>query len=906
MINTPRILVVDDVRLPRMLLSTSLKEAGYVVWEADSGKAALQLLRERPVDVVLLDLIMPEMDGFQVLKQMKSDNLLRNIPVVVVSASDDMESVVRCIEMGAVDHLSKPFDPVLLHARIRAALAIRQVEGELVSLVPAEPAEEAEGVLRPEEREAPEEEKTAKGMGIFGFLRALLRWGRPYKKQTAFFILLILISLGLEAALPLGFKFITDDALIPHNFQVLILVIAVLLVALVVSSLTQIFSDYRYTRLATKALNDLRFNMYRHLQRLSMGFYLRIPTGEITARFTTDLAAVENTVMLCLPLALGQFVFVIFSVGLLFVLEWKLAIFSLIGLYVSYKAEQLTEGPASDTDVQMKEQQARITEVLQETVNAQPVVKVFRLQNMIIERFKHQMLDFFRTAARAAFLSYLTERVPDRSMAFFGLLTISAGAFLTFYGFLTIGELITFQVLLTGLINAVGELTWSAPHLVRAASGMHRIEKLLDEKPDIADLEEAVPLPRPAREIALRDVTFGYAEGRTNLKNVSLTIPMNQSVLFVGPSGCGKSTVLNLLLRFYDPRQGSVTIDGYDLRTVPQDSLRQHMSVVLQESFLFNTTIRENIRFGKRSATDEEVEAAAKAAEMHEIIMSFPENYDMVVGEKGSKLSGGQRQRLAIARAILSDPPILLLDEATSALDPATSSSINSSLEQISKGRTVISVTHRLESAPKAGSIFVFQEGRLVESGRHEDLLILEGLYAQLWRKQTGFVLDETGNRAEADPERLRDIPILSNLDEDSLKAVAGLFITERYPQDRWIVHEGDPGDKFYIIVRGRATVFRKGDLGEERRVAVLEDGDYFGEIALVRNVPRTASVRSISDCILLSLAAEQFLRLMEQSPQMREEIEKVMSERFSTHDASIVDTRPGIDSGQAEDPRPQ
>ena len=755
-------------------------------------------------------------------------------------------------------------------------------------MVPAEPEENVEGVFQCEEGKAREEEETEKRMGIFGFLRALLCWGRPYKKKTAFFVLLILIALGLDAALPLGFKFITDDALIPQNFQVLVLVVGVLFVALVMSTLMQVGSDRLYTQLATKVLNDLRFNMYCHLQRLSTSFYFRVPAGEITARFTTDLAAVEYTVVLCLPFALGQSVFVLFSIGLLFVLEWKLAMFSLIGLYVSYKTEQLTEKPASEADTRMKEQQARITEVLQETVNAQPVVKVFRLQSMIIERFKHQMHDFFRTASRAAFLSYLTERVPDRCMAFFGLLTISAGAFLTFYGFLTLGELITFQVLLTGLINAVGELTWSAPYLVRAASGMHRIEKLLDEKPDVTDLEEALPLPHPAREIALRNVTFGYTEKQTVLENVSLTIPINQSVLFVGPSGCGKSTVLNLLLRFYDPRQGSVAIDGHDLRTVTQDSLRQNMSVVLQESFLFNTTIRENIRLGKQNATDEEVEAAAKAAEIHEIVKGFPDGYNMVVGERGGKLSGGQRQRLAIARAILSNPPILLLDEAISMLDPVTESSINKSLERLGKGRTVISVTHRLASAPKADCIFVFKEGGLVETGRHEELLKRRGLYAQLWRKQTGFMLDETGNRAEAAPERLRDIPILSNLDEESLKAVAEIFITERCPKGRLVVHEGDPGDKFYIIVRGRATVFRKGELEEECQIAVLEDGDFFGEIALVRNVPRTASVRTLSDCIFLSLAGEQFLRLMEQSPQIRQEIEKVISERFSTQDPSI------------------
>jgi ATP-binding cassette subfamily B protein len=221
-------------------------------------------------------------------------------------------------------------------------------------------------------------------------------------------------------------------------------------------------------------------------------------------------------------------------------------------------------------------------------------------------------------------------------------------------------------------------------------------------------------------------------------------------------------------------------------------------------------------------------------------------------------------------------------------LDPATAASINKTLEQIAKERTVISVTHRLESAPNSDSIYVFQEGRLVESGRHEELLKSGGLYAQLWRKQTGFVIQDNGNRAEAKPERLRDIPILSILDDASIEAVAGLFITEHYPQDRMIVHEGDPGDRFYIIVRGRVEVLKKGPAGSESRTAVLEDGDYFGEIALVRNVPRTASVRTLSDCILLSLTGEQFLRLIEQSPKMREEIERAILGRVSAPDTNI------------------
>ena len=729
-------LVVDDEALPRTLLSVSLREAGYGVVAADGGKAALAVLREQPVDVVLLDLVMPEMDGFQVLRRMKADDLLKDIPVVVVSASDDMNSVVRCIEMGAVDHLSKPFDPVLLQVRIRSALALRRMDGERSS-----GGQLVKTGVRPRRFwaiEGAEDDKSEPGMKISGFLKALFKWSRPYRKQTILFASLILMCLGIEAALPMGFKFITDDALIPHNFRILVLILGVLIIAMLVAASMQILTDYLYARLAVKILNDLRFSMYRHLQRLSMGFFSRVSSGEIVSRFTTDLAAVENTVMLCVPAALSSSMMAIFTLGLLFTLEWKLTLFAIFGIYVSYRAEQRIEKPAAEADFRMKKDMAGIAAVLQEVVAVQQTIKAFRLQNLVAERFKHRLVGFLHLAMRACFLSYLTDRVPGRCAAIFGVLTIAGGGFLTFFGFLTIGELVSFQVLLSALIAAVNEMTWSMPYLVRATGGMQKIEHLLNEKPDVSDAPDAVALPPPAHEISFKHVFFGYAEGETQLSDVTMTIPMNRSAILVGPSGSGKSTVINLLMRLYDPREGTVSIDGYDLRTVTQESLRQHMSAVFQDSFLFDTTIRENIRAGKQGATNEEVEGAAKAVGMHEIIMGLPGGYDMTVGERGGKLSVGHRQRLAIARALLSETKVLLLDDATSALDFATTALIHRSIQEVGKSRTLITVANRLESEPSADIIFVFEEGRLVESGSHTELVCRGGAYARLWEKRTG------------------------------------------------------------------------------------------------------------------------------------------------------------------------
>lgn len=869
------VLVVDDDPISRTLFSTSLTDAGYSVKQAENGRDALKSLCEEPADIILLDLMMPVMDGFQCLRRLQADHALRHIPVIVISTAEDMESVTRCIEMGAIDHLSKPLDAVLLRTRVSAALATkRQHEEEAQRRLAGPTHKEPESTTAPEAEEAP-------SMGTLGFLRSLRRWASPYRKQALLLSVCMVASMSITATLPLGTKFITDYALIPHDLRALLVILAILVAAELTALGFDFARDYLYARFSAKLLNDLRFAMFRHLQSLSVSFYGRVSMGEVTARFTTDLASVDNAVTNAVQSTLCQFVLILVCLGLLFALEWRLALIAVLGLYLSLKTEAWVEPRASEAGHRMKEQQAQIAAVLQENVQAQPVVKMFRLQGLLIERFKHQMLDFYRAASRAFFLTYLTDRAPEATISLFGLVMLGVGSFLVCIDALTLGTLLAFQLLLGELMSSVSVLTWGLPQLLQAGVGMERIETLLNEKPEVTDVPDATPLQRPSREIALTEVRFGYSAGRLNLDNVTMTIPVSQSVLLVGSSGCGKSTILNLLMRFYDPAAGSVCVDGRNLRSVTQDSLRQHMSVVLQENFLFNTTIRENIRMGRHNATDAEIEAAAKAAEIHDVILKMPDGYDTVAGERGGKLSGGQRQRVAIARAVLADPAILLLDEATSALDPATAAAINQSLDRLSQGRTVVTVTHRLEAAPSADRIFVFHEGRLAEQGRHAELLKLNGLYAQLWNKQAGFSLSEDGAQARVDAARLRTVPILAELDDASLSTVAGLFATEHFAPHRPVVQQGDAGDKFYIIVRGRVSVFRTEPSGNvTKSLAILEDGDHFGEVALMERIPRTASVRTLTDCVLLSLQREHFLRLVAANQQLREKLERATTAR--------------------------
>jgi ATP-binding cassette subfamily B protein len=441
-------------------------------------------------------------------------------------------------------------------------------------------------------------------------------------------------------------------------------------------------------------------------------------------------------------------------------------------------------------------------------------------------------------------------------------------------GDLSIGALVAFNGLFMNVSWGVTALGETLLPLLAATGGMERIQEFLSEQPGVADADDAQPLPRLAREIAFHDVTFGYADEGACLRDISFTIPHGWSVAFVGQSGAGKSTVLSLLTRFYDPTGGAVTLDGVDLRRVQQASLRSQIGIVFQENVLFNTTIRENIRVGRSGATDEEVVAAASAAEIHEFIMDLPHGYDTPVGERGGRLSGGQRQRIGIARALLRDPTVLVLDEATSALDAATEASLTATLERVARGRTVVTVTHRLSSTVNADRIFVLDRGKLAEQGRHDELLQVDGLYRQLWEKQSGFAVSEDGSRAKVTPERLRAVPVLDDLGEEILAEVARLLVTENVPEHRTVIHEGDAGEKFYIVVRGKVVVTTEDTSGEARQLAVLHDGDHFGEIALLRNVARTATIRTLTPCVFLTMQRGQFLGLLDKAPHLRENLE--------------------------------
>ena len=384
-----------------------------------------------------------------------------------------------------------------------------------------------------------------------------------------------------------------------------------------------------------------------------------------------------------------------------------------------------------------RQREGAVLSAVQENVAAQPVVKAFGLHPLAQARFQALNQSWLRVGFRVNFLSALVERSANTGVYLVHLLIFGLGAYWAFSGEISVGTLVAFESTFLAMGYALTYVTQFMPTLAQAAGGMQHLDELFQRQPEVVDSPRAVELPRIQRAIVFDNVTFGYeGGGPLALQGVDLCIPRGSVTAIVGGSGSGKSTLLNLLVRLYDASRGAVLVDGRDLRTVTQASLRAQIGVVFQDTVLFNSSILDNIRMGCPGASQEQVEAAARAAEIHDFIRGLPNGYHTVVGERGSQLSGGQRQRLAIARALVRDPAILVLDEATSALDYATEAALSATLHKVARDRTVINVTHRLGSVTAADQVVVLENGRVVETGTHAHLMQREGVYATLWLKQ--------------------------------------------------------------------------------------------------------------------------------------------------------------------------
>ena len=724
---------------------------------------------------------------------------------------------------------------------------------------------------------------------IAEFLRILARYLRPYRAQSFWLLVLLLIDVAFTAAWPLGFKLIIDDVLPTKNHTLLVIILTTLLGGVLLASAASLARDYVYAYLSAHVLHDVRMKLFVQLQRLSLEFYGRVGVGDVLARFSSDLSAVETAITSAIAALLLNALIIVFGAAMLVALEWRLALLTVAGLIVCVLSPHGVSRRAAAASYSAKQRQASLAGTVQENITAQPLVKAFGLEPRAVEGFRRESLGVAEVTRRFGFLSYIAERLPNVVILISEIVIIGAGILLVFYGYRPLGTIVAFHAVFLNITASVGGLASVMPIILQSLGGLRRIEDLLGEEPKVADAPGAVALPPLSTGISFRDVSFGYHDARMDLQQASFEIHTGQFVALVGPSGSCKSTTLNLMLRFYDPASGAIAFDGCDLRRATQESLRAQIGVVFQENVLFNISIRDNLRLGDPDASDAAIESAARAAEIHDFIVGLPDGYDTAAGERGARFSGGQRQRLALARALVRDPAILLLDEATSSLDPATESAVNETLLRVARGRTVVSVTHRLSTIVHADTIVLLERGRVREQGRHDELLQRNGLYAQLWRKQCGFTLNAAGDEADVDIDRLKGVPILAGLTDELLSALRDQFVTERYPANRRVIVQGDPGNRFYIIVHGKVDVVAEEPGGGERRIAALHDGDYFGEVALLKDVPRTASVWTRTPCIFLALERELFAALLEKAPLLHQSLIRNYLERRTPDQVSAL-----------------
>ena len=570
-------------------------------------------------------------------------------------------------------------------------------------------------------------------------LRGLFELLRPYRwRVLAMFVALIAATGAALAPAPLA-KLAIDDGIKRGDVGALDLIVALFLASALVYAVASYAQTYLVGWVGQRALQDLRVRLFRHLQRLSIGFYSRNRAGVIISRITNDVEALDQLVEDGIATLFQSGLTLIGVVVILLVLDFHLALLTFLAIPILLIGGVAFRIASADAYRLTREKIAIITGYLQETLSGIRVVRVFGQEPRHIEQFRAlnednraaNMTTVNLNAAYFPAVEFLSALVTVEILVVGGLEVIN--------GHTSTGVVFAFVAALNNFFDPIQQLSQLYTTYQSGMAALDKIFELLDEEPDLVDASDAVPLPAIRGELRFDDVSFRYGAGSGDedayaLRDVDLVIPPGQTVALVGETGAGKSTFAKLVARFYDPSAGAVLVDGHDLRAVTAESLRSQMGIVPQEGFLFSGTIRENIAFGRPSASDSEIRAAAHAVGADAFIEELDQGYDAQIGERGVQLSAGQRQLVAFARALVADPRILVLDEATSNVDVHTESLIEKGLRRLVAGRTAIVIAHRLSTIRGAGRILVLEHGRVVEDGTHEELLEARGRYWQLYR----------------------------------------------------------------------------------------------------------------------------------------------------------------------------
>ncbi|MCZ7646706.1 MAG: ABC transporter ATP-binding protein/permease [Planctomycetota bacterium] len=568
------------------------------------------------------------------------------------------------------------------------------------------------------------------------FLR-LLGLLKPYRAPIVAGFACLVLMIPCQLFHPLVWKFVVDEVLIAGHREYLLPALGVMLGVFLLGTGLSAARTYLLGRAGQRFVNDLRARLHGKLMRQSLAYHHERRSGDMQARVVGDVDVLNEVVINGVDTILTNALGFVGVAGIVLWLNWKVGVLTLIPLalvaamvwYFNLKVKGLYR--------RVRDRLGDLSALLQEHLAGIAVIKAFAREPHEGERFEER---------NAAYYSESLKGVRARSFYFPGVMAVGffsnvamlgAGAYFVYRGEFTIGGLVALRGYWWQLFSPVQSLAQINEMIQRAGASAGRLFDVLDAPETVRDAPDAKELPSFEGRLVFERVGFAYTSDRPALKGVDFEVRPGQTFGVVGPSGSGKSTVLNLILRFYDPQDGAVRLDGHDLRELKQAALRRHTAIVTQEPFLFNATIRENILFGRLGARDEELQEAARQANAHEFIEALPRGYETLVGERGVKLSGGQKQRLCIARAFLANPRLLLLDEATASVEPESEALIQAALERLMRGRTTVIVSHRLSLVRNCDRILAIRDGRIAERGSHDELLAQGGWYARMYKLQS-------------------------------------------------------------------------------------------------------------------------------------------------------------------------
>jgi ATP-binding cassette subfamily B protein len=565
----------------------------------------------------------------------------------------------------------------------------------------------------------------------------IARLFRPYRLRLFSVLGLIAVSAGLSMISPFLLRSVLDHAIPERDMSLLTTLVAGMIAISVATGVLGVAQTWMSNLVGQRVMHDLRAAVYRHLQRLSLAFFTRTRTGEVQSRIANDIGGVQNVVTSTATSIVSNVTTVLATVVAMFALDWRLAAFSLALLPFFVWLTRRVGRERKRITAERQGRLADMSSLVEESLSVSGILlgKTMGRAPALAERFTEESADLAdlevrsRMAGRWRMSSVqMTFSIMPALVYWFAGQSIAHGG-----GAISIGTVVAFTTLQTRLFFPLQSLLSVGIDMQTSLALFHRIFEYLDLPVDIAERDDPVTLHEVRGEVRFEEVAFGYdADAPPTLDGVDVVVAPGTTTALVGETGSGKTTLSYLVARLYDATAGRVTIDGVDVRDLSFASLAATVGLVSQETYLFHATVRENLRFAKPDATDDELEAAARAARIHDLIASLPEGYDTMVGERGYRFSGGEKQRIAIARTVLRNPPVLVLDEATSALDNETERAVQEALDQLAEGRTTIAIAHRLSTVRDADQIVVLDRGRVVERGTHDELLVRGGRYATL------------------------------------------------------------------------------------------------------------------------------------------------------------------------------